>query len=96
MTEDTLRSLLDKLCRNITADIVQFQKEIKGVSARLHNTELDTAARETRIAALEQQLSTIQRSHKQNQDHIADLEDKRRWKNIIILFPETAHHAVPS
>ncbi|CAH2310743.1 Hypothetical predicted protein [Pelobates cultripes] len=58
VTVDTLQSLLDELRFNITADIGQFHEKIKGLSARLHNTEQNTATHETRIAALEQQLDS--------------------------------------
>ncbi|CAH2283260.1 Hypothetical predicted protein [Pelobates cultripes] len=48
VTEDTLRSLLDELRRNI-ATIGQFREEINGVSARLQHTELNSADHENRI-----------------------------------------------
>ncbi|CAH2247136.1 Hypothetical predicted protein [Pelobates cultripes] len=55
----SVQSLLDELHQNIVADIGQFRVEINGVSARLHNLEVTTAAHETRIAALEQKLANV-------------------------------------
>ncbi|CAH2282457.1 Hypothetical predicted protein [Pelobates cultripes] len=61
-----------------------FREEISGVSAHLQNTELKTAAQETRLATVEQQLLILQKAQIQNQDSLAALEDKRRWNNIKV------------
>ncbi|CAH2252150.1 Hypothetical predicted protein [Pelobates cultripes] len=47
VTVEKLRDILDELRRNIAADIGLFREEIRGVSARLQNTEPNTAAQET-------------------------------------------------
>ncbi|CAH2312732.1 Hypothetical predicted protein [Pelobates cultripes] len=84
VTEETLRDMLGELHRNIAADIGMFHEEISGVSAGLQNTELNTAAQETRLATVEQQLPALQKAHQQQQDHLVALEDKRRWKNVKV------------
>ncbi|CAH2314830.1 Hypothetical predicted protein, partial [Pelobates cultripes] len=50
ITEEKLRDMLGELRHNIAADIGRFRKEISGVSAHLQNTELNTAAQESRLA----------------------------------------------
>ncbi|CAH2307269.1 Hypothetical predicted protein [Pelobates cultripes] len=53
VTEDRLKALLDDLRRHIAADINSFKEEINGVSVKLHDTEISTAAHEARINSLE-------------------------------------------
>ncbi|CAH2312580.1 Hypothetical predicted protein [Pelobates cultripes] len=57
VTEDRLKALLDDLRRHIAADINSFKEEIHGVSVRLHDTEISTAAHEARINSLESELT---------------------------------------
>ncbi|CAH2247612.1 Hypothetical predicted protein [Pelobates cultripes] len=83
VTEGTLKDLLDKLCRNIAADISAFKEEISGVMARLHETEVTTACHETRLTTLDWELSTLWRKQAQTQ-YVAAMEDRRRWKNIKV------------
>ncbi|CAH2284228.1 Hypothetical predicted protein [Pelobates cultripes] len=81
VTERTLKTLLDDLRRNIAADITLFE-EIRGVSGRLHDSEVATAAHEVRIANLEKELSELKCTQAQIQTRMAAAEDRRRWKNI--------------
>ncbi|CAH2329925.1 Hypothetical predicted protein, partial [Pelobates cultripes] len=49
IAEEKLRDMLGELRCNIAADIATFCEEISRVSARLQNTELNTAAQESRL-----------------------------------------------
>ncbi|CAH2299819.1 Hypothetical predicted protein [Pelobates cultripes] len=91
LTEEKLKVMLGELRRNIAADIGVFRDEISGVVACLQNAELNTAAQESHLASVEQQILTLQKTQKQHQINMAALEDKRRGKNVKIRsLPEEA------
>ncbi|CAH2282684.1 Hypothetical predicted protein [Pelobates cultripes] len=88
--EEKLSDILGELRRNIAVDISMF----RGVSAHLQNTEINTAAQETRLVTIEQQLLALQKTQRQHQDSGAALEDKRHWKNIKVHgLPDTVETA---
>ncbi|CAH2314023.1 Hypothetical predicted protein [Pelobates cultripes] len=76
VTEDRLKA------RHIVADINSFKEEIHGVSVRLHNTEISTAAHEARINSLENELTKTKNNLIQTQHQVAAMKDRRRW-NIV-------------
>ncbi|CAH2223648.1 Hypothetical predicted protein, partial [Pelobates cultripes] len=84
VTEDTLKSLLDELRHNIAADISVFKEEPRRVSVCLHDTEVATAAHESQLTDLEQELSLLRRDQAQLYYHMAAIEDRRRWKNVKV------------
>ncbi|CAH2274288.1 Hypothetical predicted protein, partial [Pelobates cultripes] len=59
VTEEKLKPLLEDPRRNIAGDINSFKDEIHGVSVCLHDTEINTAAQESRITGLENELTTL-------------------------------------
>ncbi|CAH2315081.1 Hypothetical predicted protein [Pelobates cultripes] len=77
VTEDRLKVLLDDLRRHIAADINSFKEEIHGVSGRLHDTEINTAAHEARINSLESELTKTKNNLIQTQHQVAAMEDRR-------------------
>ncbi|CAH2225024.1 Hypothetical predicted protein [Pelobates cultripes] len=62
----------------------QRAEEIHGVSVRLHDTEISTAAHEVRINSLESELTKTKNDLIQTQHHVAAMEDHRRWNNVKI------------
>ncbi|CAH2221490.1 Hypothetical predicted protein [Pelobates cultripes] len=58
LTEEKLKVILGELRRNIAADIGVFRDKISGVVARLQNAELNTAAQESHLELVEQQILT--------------------------------------
>ncbi|CAH2220600.1 Hypothetical predicted protein [Pelobates cultripes] len=82
VTEAMLKAYFHELCQSITASIAAFKKEINGVSVRLHDTEVTSAAHEVRIASLETEIATLRQEITQSQHHMAVMEDRRRWKNV--------------
>ncbi|CAH2296029.1 Hypothetical predicted protein [Pelobates cultripes] len=94
LTEGKLKDMLGELRRNIAANIGVFRDEISRVVARLQNTELTTAAQESRLVSVEQQIIVLQKTQRQHQNNMAALEDKRRWKNVKICgLPEAVETA---
>ncbi|CAH2247702.1 Hypothetical predicted protein [Pelobates cultripes] len=84
VTEDRLKALLDDLRRHIAAEINSFKEEIHGVSVRLHDTEISTAAHEAHINSLETELTKTKNDLTQTQHQVAAMEDRRRWNNVKI------------
>ncbi|CAH2311643.1 Hypothetical predicted protein [Pelobates cultripes] len=84
VTEAALKALLDEIRRNIAADISTFKEDINRVSARLHETEVATAGHETRLTALEWELSMLRHEQAQTQYCMAAMEDRRLCKNVKV------------
>ncbi|CAH2312214.1 Hypothetical predicted protein [Pelobates cultripes] len=94
VTEESLQGMLAELRRNIAADIGQFREEVNGFQARFRNSEHTTEAHETRIATLKQSLTKLHHSQTRSEEHMAALEDKRRWKNVKVRsLPDTMEMA---